>query len=226
MVFYKEQFELLFGKTLWVYDNKSKDILIENSPTVQHDIVNDYNNWQKLEESIKLCNRCVLCKSRQNVVIERGNRTAKWLFVGEAPGAEEDKEGKPFVGKAGQLLDKMILSMNLDQNKDVYICNVIKCRPPNNRNPDNEEINNCKNYLYNQINMVSPTIIIALGRFATQALLEDNLFSINKLRLKKNFYKNIPVVVTYHPAYLLRNVNAKKDAWQDLKFALSIFEKL
>lgn len=224
MVFYKEQFEMLYGKTLWIYKNEFKNNAVDFCST---DVIKDgHDDWQQLEKSIQSCRRCVLCKSRTNVVIERGNREAKWLFIGEAPGSEEDKEGKPFVGKAGQLLDKMIVAMNLNPDKDVYICNVVKCRPPNNRNPDINEINNCKNYLYNQINMVSPTIIVTLGRFATDALLDSGLSSINTLRLKKNVYKTIPVIVTYHPAYLLRNTTAKKDAWQDLKFALSVFETL
>ena len=163
-----------------------------------------------------------MSNGRQNTVIDRGNRQAKWMFIGEAPGEHDDVKGVPFVGASGELLDKMITAMKLDVNNDVYICNVIKCNPPYNRNPESHEVNMCNNYLLSQINLVKPQIIIALGRFASQALLSSDL-ATNKLRGQVHSIKNIPVIVTYHPAYLLRNVAAKKDAWEDLQLAMKVF---
>jgi DNA polymerase len=180
------------------------------------------NNWDSLVSSINICNKCDLSNGRQNTVIDRGNRQAKWMFIGEAPGEHDDVKGVPFVGASGELLDKMITAMKLDVNNDVYICNVIKCNPPYNRNPESHEVNMCNNYLLSQINLVKPQIIIALGRFASQALLSSDL-ATNKLRGQVHSIKNIPVIVTYHPAYLLRNVAAKKDAWEDLQLAMKVF---
>lgn len=177
-------------------------------------------DWNALVNQASSCVSCKLCKGRTNVVIERGSRSAPFMFVGEGPGEDEDIQGVPFVGKSGQLLDKMIAAMGLDKNNDVYICNVVKCRPPYNRNPEADEIAACNYYLRSQIEMVKPKIIIALGRFASQTLLDSNL-ATGKLRGRIHKYKNIPLVVTYHPAYLLRNPNAKKDAWADLKLAMS-----
>lgn len=177
--------------------------------------------WQHLVSEIHSCRDCKLCDNRTHVVIERGNRTAKWMFVGEGPGEQEDIQGKPFVGASGQLLDKMIAAMKLDSEKDVYIANVVKCRPPKNRNPEPEEIQACNHYLKSQIEMVKPAIIITLGRFAAQTLLNTDK-AVGKLRNEVHSYKNIPVIVTYHPSYLLRTPTAKKDAWQDLQLAMSV----
>lgn len=181
------------------------------------------DNWEELNDKITNCNKCDLCYGRKNVVIERGNKLAKCMFIGEGPGAEEDKQGTPFVGVSGQLLDKMIAAMKLSSESDVYICNVVKCRPPYNRNPENVEINSCQNYLFSQINLIKPKIIITLGRFASQTLLNTDLATI-KLRGKVYKFDNIPVIVTYHPAYLLRNPDAKKDAWLDLQLAMKTIE--
>lgn len=180
------------------------------------------DNWNTLVDNITNCSKCNLCHSRQNVVIERGSRTAKWMFVGEGPGEREDLQGKPFVGASGQLLQKMIAAMQLDPVSDVYICNVVKCRPPSNRNPEANEIELCKNYLFSQIELVKPRIIITLGRFAFQTLLNTDA-ALSRLRLKEHHYQKIPLIVTYHPAYLLRNPSAKKDAWADLQLAMKVF---
>lgn len=179
-------------------------------------------NWDVLVDQVNNCSKCKLCHARKNVVIERGNREAKWMFIGEGPGEQEDLAGLPFVGASGQLLDKMIAAMKLDKDKDVYICNVVKCRPPYNRNPELDEINLCKNYLLSQIANVRPQIIIALGRFASQTLLDSNL-AISKLRNKLHLFQGIPLIVTYPPSYLLRNLSAKKEAWDDLQLAMQIF---
>ncbi len=180
------------------------------------------NNWQELEHQIINCQKCKLCYGRKNVVIDRGQRSARWMFIGEGPGEQEDIQGKPFVGASGQLLDKMIAAMQLSPENDVYIANVVKCRPPNNRNPNEEEITACSNYLFSQIAMVKPNIIITLGRFAIQTLLKTTL-AVGKLRSKVNYYQDIPVIATYHPSYLLRTPEAKKDAWNDLQLAMKTF---
>lgn len=179
-------------------------------------------DWNVLVDKINNCTLCNLCDGRTNVVIERGNRSAPWLFVGEGPGEEEDRQGISFVGKSGQLLDKMIAAMKLNKDTDVYICNVVKCRPPYNRNPEIEEINSCSNYLFSQIELVKPKIILTLGRFASQTLLNSNL-AVGKLRNQVHKFRDIPLIVSYHPAYLLRNPDAKKDAWSDLQLALKVY---
>ncbi|HMT02271.1 MAG TPA: uracil-DNA glycosylase [Burkholderiales bacterium] len=181
------------------------------------------NNWEELQETVTNCNKCDLCYGRKNVVIERGSRAAKWMFIGEGPGAEEDKQGLPFVGVSGQLLDKMIAAMKLSPQNDAYICNVVKCRPPYNRNPEKTEINACQNFLFSQIDLIKPKIIVTLGRFASQTLLNTDL-ATGKLRGKVYKFNDIPVIVTYHPAYLLRNPEAKKDAWVDLQLAIKTIE--
>jgi len=180
------------------------------------------DNWQQLQHLVINCQDCKLCNGRKNVVLERGNRNARWMLVGEGPGEHEDIQGKPFVGASGQLLDKMITAMKLDPATDVYIANVVKCRPPHNRNPAPEEISSCKNYLFSQIELVKPNIIITLGRFAMQTILDTEL-AVGKLRNKINYYKGIPVIATYHPSYLLRTPDAKKDAWSDLQLAMKTF---
>lgn len=197
-------------------------VLNENSqqitqPATEKMILID--NWQELEHQIINCQKCKLCYGRKNVVIDRGKRNARWMFIGEGPGEQEDIQGKPFVGASGQLLDKMITAMQLSPENDVYIANVVKCRPPNNRNPNEEEIAACSNYLLSQIAMVKPDIIITLGRFAIQTLLKTTL-AVGKLRNKVNYYQDTPVIATYHPSYLLRTPEAKKDAWADLQLAM------
>lgn len=181
------------------------------------------DDWVALVNNIQICENCKLSSGRTHVVIERGARNAKWMFIGEGPGEQEDLQGKPFVGASGQLLDKMIAAMNLDIEKDVYIANVIKCRPPRNRNPELDEIAACNTFLQKQIEFVKPQIIITLGRFAAQTLLNSEL-AVGKLRGTVNYYANIPLIVTYHPSYLLRTPEAKKDAWSDLQLAMRTFE--
>lgn len=184
------------------------------------------NSWDVLTDLINNCTDCKLCHRRKNLVIERGSRNAKWMFVGEAPGENEDLEGKPFVGSAGQLLDKMLLAMKLDKDNDVYICNVVKCRPPQNRNPEIDEIEACNNYLLSQIALVNPQIIVALGRIAAHTLLNTTQATTKLRQQIHHISNNIPVVVTYHPAYLLRNPSAKKDTWEDLQLAMKTFANL
>lgn len=184
-----------------------------------------YDNWDELIQNIKNCKECSLSQGRNYVVIERGNRNAPWMFIGEDTSLEDDMNGEPFSGDQGELLNKMIAAMKLNIDQDVYICNAVKCKSLHSRHPGDHELDVCKQHLLNQINLVKPKIIIALGRFASQALLGTNL-AVAKLRGTKQNYNNIPVIVTYTPGYLLRNVEAKKDAWADLQLALQVFKNL
>jgi DNA polymerase len=147
-----------------------------------------------------------------------GDERARWLLVGEAPGAEEDRLGEPFVGQAGKLLDNMLAAIGLARGKDVYIANVLKCRPPGNRNPEPEEVAKCSPYLERQVELIQPKLILAMGRFAVQTLLNTDA-TIGSLRGTVHQYHGVPLIVTYHPAYLLRNLPDKAKAWADLRFA-------
>ncbi len=161
------------------------------------------------------CHRCKLSRSRKNIVFGSGNAQARLVFVGEGPGYEEDQQGEPFVGAAGQLLTKIIHAMNLTREQ-VYICNIIKCRPPGNRNPEPEEIQTCSPFLVRQLKAIAPDFIVALGTFAAQTLLETSK-PISKLRGRFYDYMGINIMPTYHPAFLLRNFEKKRDVWEDIK---------
>ena len=174
--------------------------------------------WDELEARIRACDACGLCKRRKQAVPGVGDRQADWLFVGEGPGAEEDERGEPFVGQAGRLLDNMLGTIDLKRGEDVYIANAVKCRPPNNRTPEAAELAACFPYLSRQIALIKPRLIVALGRPAAQALLNQEI-KIGAVRGKLFSHASIPVVVTYHPAYLLRNMADKAKAWEDLCFA-------
>ncbi|WJW76164.1 uracil-DNA glycosylase [Thiohalobacter sp. IOR34] len=177
-------------------------------------------DWDALAERVAHCTRCELHQTRSRTVFGVGNRTADWLVVGEAPGAEEDRRGEPFVGRAGQLLDAMLRAIDLDRQK-VYIANVLKCRPPNNRDPRPEEVAACEPYLRRQIELIQPKIILAVGRIAAQNLLKTQQ-PLGRLRGRVHDYQGIPLVVTYHPAYLLRAPAEKRKAWQDLLLARQV----
>jgi uracil-DNA glycosylase family 4 len=168
-----------------------------------------------VREELGDCQRCKLAPSRQNLVFGVGNPEARLVFVGEAPGADEDAQGEPFVGKAGQLLTKMIEAMGYARG-DVYICNVLKCRPPGNRNPEPDEVAACEPFLKKQLGAIRPRMIVALGKFAVQCLLRDDA-PISRLRGSFRTYEGIPLMPTFHPAYLLRDPSKKKLAWDDLK---------
>lgn len=169
----------------------------------------------QIQNTLGPCQRCQLCKNRTNVVFGQGNPLAQLVFVGEGPGAEEDKTGLPFVGAAGELLNKMIVAMKL-QRSDVYICNVVKCRPPGNRVPESIEVEHCSPFLLAQLLAIQPQVIVCLGKTPTSFLLSSNE-TMGKLRGTFHKWNNIPVMPTYHPAYLLRNPAAKKDVWEDLQ---------
>ena len=170
---------------------------------------------EAIREDIGDCRRCALCEQRHHIVFGAGNPQARLVFVGEGPGYEEDRQGRPFVGAAGQLLTKIIQAMNL-RREDVYICNIIKCRPPGNRNPKSAEIDACKPYLERQLKVIKPELICALGTFAAQTLLATDT-SISKLRGEFYDFMGIRILPTYHPAYLLRNPEKKRDVWKDMK---------
>jgi DNA polymerase len=179
--------------------------------------------WTFLENEVAECQKCSLCKSRTQTVFGLGNTNADWMLIGEAPGQNEDLEGKPFVGPAGKLLTEMIRAIGLERDA-VYIANILKCRPPNNRDPKNEEVETCNDYLQRQIKLVQPKIILAVGRIAAQTLLKTNE-SLAKLRGKTHQLNAIPLVVVYHPAYLLRSLLEKRKAWQDLQLAMKQIRK-
>jgi len=176
------------------------------------------SDWIRLEREVPACTACALHASRTQTVLGVGDRDADWLLVGEAPGAEEDRLGEPFVGQAGRLLDNMLAAIGLARGENVYIANVLKCRPPGNRNPEPGEVDRCTPFLLRQIALIQPKIIVAMGRFAAQTLLGSDA-TIASLRGRAHRYAGVPLVVTYHPAYLLRNLPDKAKAWNDLLFA-------
>ena len=175
--------------------------------------------WDALAQAVAQCRACRLCEGRRNTVFGVGDVQADWLIVGEAPGENEDLQGEPFVGPAGKLLDNMLAALGLNRQRKVYIANVLKCRPPANRNPAPEEVAQCEPFLRRQVQLLQPRIILAMGRFAVQSLLGSNE-PIGKLRGRIHSYREVPLVVTYHPAYLLRSPADKGKAWEDLCLAL------
>jgi len=177
-------------------------------------------DWQALEPAVAACERCELHRGRTQTVFGVGNRRAEFMIVGEAPGAEEDRRGEPFVGRAGKLLDAMLAALGFDRS-DVFIANVLKCRPAENRDPRPEEAAACAPWLDRQIALVQPRVLIAVGKHAAQRLLGTDS-PLGRLRGRPHRYGKVPVVVTWHPAYLLRRPEAKADAWRDLVLALSL----
>lgn len=177
----------------------------------------------ELKKTVSACTLCELHRSRTQTVFGTGHPAAEWLIIGEAPGADEDRLGEPFVGRAGQLLTSMLRAMGLAR-EEVFIANILKCRPPNNRDPQADEVRNCASYLRQQIELIKPRIILVVGRIAAQSLLNTDA-PIGKMRGQKYIYQDtdIPVVATYHPAYLLRSPQQKRKAWEDLKFAMQIY---
>ena len=193
----------------------------------------DTMDWPALRDAVAGCTACKLCETRRQTVFGVGNPQAHWMIVGEAPGEQEDMQGEPFVGKSGQLLDNMLRALGLsrketpppagegsaaDPARQVFIANTLKCRPPGNRNPLPDELAQCEHFLIRQIALVTPKIILAMGRFAVQSLLRSNE-PIGRLRGRVHRYQGVPLIVTYHPAYLLRNLEDKARAWDDLCLA-------
>ena len=175
-------------------------------------------DWAELKATVAACTACGLRKTCTQTVFGVGDEQADWLLVGEAPGADEDARGEPFVGQAGKLLDAMLAGIGLKRGEDVYIANVLKCRPPGNRNPEAAEVAQCSPFLLRQVELIRPRLILAMGRFACQTLLATDA-SIGSLRGRTHRYQGVPLIVTYHPAYLLRTLQDKAKAWEDLCFA-------
>lgn len=178
--------------------------------------------WKELQHEVSMCRACGLCESRTQTVFGVGDRQAEWLLIGEAPGQSEDLQGEPFVGRAGQLLNEMLRAIGL-KREQVYIANMLKCRPPNNRDPQREEVAACQGFLRRQIALIKPKIILALGRIAAQSLLNTQQ-PLSRLRVTRHQLEAVPVAVVHHPAYLLRSPIEKAKAWEDLQFALSVFQ--
>lgn len=185
--------------------------------------------WPALRDAVSACQACKLCESRTQTVFGVGHPNAHWMIVGEAPGEQEDLKGEPFVGAAGQLLDAMLAALGLSRNEgppanQVFIANTLKCRPPRNRNPDPEELARCEPFLRQQIELVQPRVILAMGRFALQQLLRSDE-AVGRLRGRVHAYEGVPLIVTYHPAYLLRQPADKAKAWEDLCLAASVVDR-
>jgi uracil-DNA glycosylase len=192
---------------------------LRSKPQPAKESVSD--GWIPLKAAVSSCTKCGLEKTRTQTVFGVGDENADWMLIGEAPGAEEDRLGDPFVGQAGKLLDNMLAAIGLSRRENVYIANVLKCRPPGNRNPAPDEVEKCTPHLLKQIELIQPKLIVAMGRFAAQTLLKSDA-SIASLRGRVHRYAGVPLIVTYHPAYLLRTLEDKAKAWEDLVFAKRI----
>lgn len=212
------QYLQAMGIDVWVprHQADSEPMATETSPTDSH------HAWTDLQHQVSQCQACDLCKTRTQTVFGVGNHHATWLLIGEAPGQNEDLQGEPFVGKAGQLLNEMLRAIGLDREQ-VYIANMLKCRPPNNRDPQADEVAACNGFLQQQIALLQPKIILAVGRIAAQNLLKTQQ-PLSRLRGTQHQLDGIPLVVVHHPAYLLRSLTEKAKAWEDLQFAWSIYQ--
>lgn len=215
---YLKQTRELFGDELFL---EKKAVSSTTGPTpINSDYPSDLVNFY---EQIHQCHNCALGNSRTQFVFGVGDPNASLVLVGEAPGEQEDLKGEPFVGRAGQLLDKILAAIDRSRQKDVYICNVLKCRPPNNRDPLAEEVSECEPYLIHQINLIQPKLIVALGRVAGKTLLNVDK-PLKSMRGSLHDYHGTPLIVTYHPAALLRNSNWKPETWKDFKWIRSIID--
>ncbi|MEM9243536.1 MAG: uracil-DNA glycosylase [Pseudomonadota bacterium] len=202
------------GIDQWVLRQTSET---NTSNQINHQTEDDKNDWARLEQQVAECRLCGLEKSRTQTVFGSGSRQASLMIIGEAPGADEDRQGKPFVGRAGQLLTLMLEAIGI-QREDVFITNILKCRPPNNRDPSPHEVRCCTPYLQQQINFIQPKVMVALGRIAAHFLLETNA-SLGSMRGKFHYYgeQKTPLFITYHPAYLLRSPGQKAKSYADLR---------
>ncbi|MDA7748381.1 uracil-DNA glycosylase [Gammaproteobacteria bacterium] len=194
------------------------------SKKLTQNISSKNNNLTSLDEIIKKCKKCNLYKTRQNTVFGEGDPDSNIMIIGEAPGREEDEAGRPFIGRAGKLLNEFLKSIDLNRDS-VFIANTIKCRPPENRDPETAEINACSNYLDQQINFIKPKVLVLLGKVAANRLLGEDM-PMSELRLKKFFIDkyDIPIIVFYHPAYILRSPSQKKKVWDDLQYLKGIID--
>ena len=218
---YFKQYRELFGNEIFL-KLKNYNIIGDNSQKKKKRKSNSYD-LISFNDEIKNCLKCDLGKTRKKFVFGVGDFNASLLLVGEAPGEQEDLSGEPFVGRAGKLLDKMLSAINRSRENDVFICNVLKCRPPDNRDPSKEEISKCEPYLVNQIDLIQPKLIVALGRVAGKTLLGVDK-SLKDMRNTIHSYHGTNLIVTYHPAALLRNSNWKPDAWNDFKWIRTLID--
>lgn len=193
-------------------------------PATAGPVAAEADDWETLKAEVSVCRKCPLCETRTQTVFGTGNPHADWMLIGEAPGYNEDIQGEPFVGSAGQLLTEMLRAIGLTR-EEVYIANILKCRPPGNRDPRPDEAASCINYLQRQQALVKPKIILAVGRIAAQTLLQTDE-PLSRLRGKIHTFNDTPVVVVYHPAYLLRQLADKKKAWLDLQFAMQTYQNI
>ena len=205
------------GIDVWVARDSEEPVRGPSGPKPSAAEAAPAGNWDELRECVAGCTRCELSRSRTNTVFGVGSPDADWMIIGEAPGAEEDRQGEPFVGRAGKLLDQMLFAIG-QSRESVFIANILKCRPPNNRDPRPEEAAACRAYLQQQIDLVRPRIILAVGRIAAQNLLGTD-DPVGRMRGRPHDLDGIPLVVTYHPAYLLRSPSQKRKAWEDLLLA-------
>lgn len=213
------------GVDVWALRRSAADgepAIADDAPPQESELL----GWQELRDKVSRCILCSLHKTRTQTVFGVGSESADWMIIGEAPGAEEDRRGEPFVGRAGKLLDEMLRSVGLTRDA-VFIANMLKCRPPNNRDPSVDEAAACRSYLDRQIALLAPKLILAVGRIAAQHLLGTDA-PLGRLRGRKHYLYDgeLPVVVTYHPAYLLRSPSQKRKAWQDLCLARQIVDEL
>lgn len=214
----------LMGITVWAERNEAPEPPSVVPAIPEPEAEND-EAWGRLRKQVAACTLCALHRGRTQTVFGVGDSHADWMLIGEAPGAEEDRQGEPFVGRAGKLLNAMLSAIGLDRDR-VFIANILKCRPPDNRDPRPEEVNACEAYLMQQIAMIKPRIILALGRIAAQNLLKVDT-PIGKMRGRcfEHPDTGTPVIVTYHPAYLLRSPKEKRKSWQDLQLAMQIYKE-
>ena len=218
---YFKQYQELFGNEIFL-QLKNYSIIGDDSQKKKKRKSDSYD-LISFNDEIKNCLKCDLGKTRKKFVFGVGDFNASLLLVGEAPGEQEDLSGEPFVGRAGKLLDKMLTAINRSRENDVFICNVLKCRPPDNRDPSKEEISKCEPYLVNQIDLIQPKLIVALGRVAGKTLLGVDK-SLKDMRNTIHSYHGTNLIVTYHPAALLRNSNWKPDAWNDFKWIRTLID--
>jgi uracil-DNA glycosylase len=221
----QQQYLQLMGIDLW-RDRSAAEVNVSDTEAAGSlNSIDEDESWQELRKQVTACTQCALHQNRKQTVFGVGDTSADWMVIGEAPGAEEDRKGEPFVGRAGKLLNAMLLAIGL-QRDQVFIANILKCRPPENRDPRAEEVASCQAYLDRQIDLIQPRIILAVGRIAAQNLLKVDT-PIGRMRGQVYEYpgSNIPVVVTYHPAYLLRSPKEKRKSWQDLQMAMQIYKQ-
>ena len=217
-----KQYKELYDDEIFVSSKKSSESISDEKP---HKKTFRVSSLTVLKNDVINCKKCSLSDTRTNAVFGVGDFSASLMLVGEAPGEQEDLSGEPFVGRAGQLLDKMLAAIDRSRENDVFICNVLKCRPPENRDPKSDEINQCEPYFVNQIDLIKPKLIVALGRIAGKTLLGVDK-SLKDMRKKIHNYHDSDLIVTYHPAALLRNPNWKPYAWEDFKWIRSILEEV